>query len=171
MPAQIDWQAVENYFITKTSASMFYREFADLVTPTLVETNYTFINYETIKARGKAGYWVQRRAQHLVESNPGLYADDEVVYGLIMDALLEKDLTPRDIAQLSRERRELASVLRSRDAILSGSNDDDGRVTRDDVMTEIEAAVTADETGLMKLAKGAFEGPDKEAFGDNAGSG
>ena len=165
MPAQIDWQAVETYFITKTPASMFYREFADLVTPTLAETNYTFINYETIKTRGKAGYWMKRRAQHLVESNPGLYSDTESTYAILRDMLFDPDekLAPRDAALLSREMRELADILRSRDAMLSGSNDDDGRVTRDDVMTEIDAAVTADKTGLMKLSK--------EAFGDNSRSG
>ena len=155
MPSQIDWEAVESYFITKTPASMFYREFADLVTPTLVETNYTFINYETIKTQGKARYWMKRRAQHLVESNPGLYSDTESTYSILRDMLFDPDelLPPRDAALLSREMRELASILRSRDAMLSGSEDDGGRMTRDDVMTEIDATVTASKDDLMRLAK------------------
>ncbi len=147
---------------------MFYREFADIVTPTLAETNFTFINYETIKDHGKAGYWVQKRAQHLIQSNPGLYTDAEAVYSILRDALINgKDLPARDLAMLSREMREMAAILRSRDAMLSGSSDDDGRVTRDDLMTEIEAAVMGDKTAVMKLAKTAFQTP-REDIGDNS---
>jgi hypothetical protein len=160
MADPIDWAGLERYFITQTPASMRYRQFADEVTPTLAETNYTHIEYNRVKDYAKAHHWLAQRDKYLIEQSPGLFTDAEVLYELVRDKLVEgrDTLTPTEFAQLSRTMLDLMRVLRDKELITeSREDDDDGRVTRDELLMEIEDLVKVDPKAIMKLAQGSME--------------
>lgn len=155
MSDNVDWPALEEYFITKTPAGMSYRVFSDQWTEKLKETSFTWIEYNKLRDYGKGRHWIQKRAQFLIENSPGLYQDTEAIYSLLRDKIVYGDnMTAAEMASLSREIRELAVVLRSKDAIVGGRPDEGGGLTRDEVLTELEKIVRESSSALIDLAIG-----------------
>lgn len=155
-----EWDALERYFVEETSPGVTYRDFADKYTERLAITNYTHINYNDIKDHGKAHHWMEKRARFQMESNPTLYTDMEVMYGLIKESLVsdadvvgEDKMTVGERRHMLAEMRAYAEMLMAtrQDPIIAGAEQQ--KITRDDVLSLAEDCILIDMKDILLHAQ------------------
>ncbi len=150
----IDWKGLEQYFVEHTPADMSLRDFADNVTHNLPAANHTAIHYGVIKDEAKTNYWMRKRAKHLVEKNPGLRADTEVIYGLIKARLIDGggELTATEFTRLANILADYQEILKTGEALIPETSQEQ-RMTRDDFLTIVREEVETDKRSMFVMAQ------------------
>lgn len=151
--SQVDWKSLERVFVEETGANVSLRKFADEICRTRPETNHQSLNYDMLKDHAKAGLWREKRARYLIETQPGLYTDAEVIYEMLREEVIESfhGMTPTERSSMSREIREWFSILQSR-AALSMGDTEDNHVTRDEILEYVEKTFELDRDAIARKA-------------------
>ena len=150
----IDWEALDAYFVEHTAPDMTLRDFADNVTVSLPETNYTALHYEVIKDRAKQNFWLRHRAQYLLKQNPGLLQDTRVFYGIIKTRIVDEadTLSILDLNRLIASVGNLQEILRAHEVASASSTTSEERLTRDDIIAIMREEVEVNPRRLFELA-------------------
>jgi hypothetical protein len=125
-----------------------------------------------LKDHAKSHLWTEKRARHLIETQPGLYTDAEVIYEMLREALIDGfyGMTSTERSAMSREIREWFSILQSRAALTTGEVEDT-RVTRDEILEHVGKSFEIDPDAVARLITHRFsEVKDGDVHNDNGTS-
>ena len=83
----IDWEAGERHFVTQTGPRITIRQYSSM-TADLHWTGNQAIPYDNLRQYAKMSNWLKKRSEYLMEKHPGIVMDAEILYGLVILAMI-----------------------------------------------------------------------------------